>query len=66
MNVGKNITCGKKERGSNIIFPIILILLKKIKWGEWLGDGNFKKENQDLNFKTNGEDYRVVGNFIHP
>ena len=42
----------KKERGSNIMFPIILRLLGRISSGE--GDGNFGEEN------------KVLGKFIHP
>ena len=34
MAVGKNITRGKKERGSNIIFPIIIRLLERLSSGE--------------------------------
>ena len=39
----------KREKGSNIIFPIILRLLGRISSGEeGMGDGNFWEENQDL------------------
>ena len=41
----------KRERGSNIIFPIIMRLLGRISSGE-----------EDRNF---GEEYEVAGNFIH-
>ena len=34
MAVGKNITCKKRERGSNIICPIILRLLGRISSGD--------------------------------
>ena len=46
---GKEKTYKKRERGSNIIFPLILRLLGRS--GE--EDGNF------------GEEYQVVRNFIH-
>ena len=36
----------KRERGSNIIFPIIFRLLGRISSGE--ENGNFGEENQDL------------------
>jgi len=55
-----------RERGSNIIFPIILRLLGRISSGE---DG---KKTGILGKKINiiingvGEEYQVVGNFIHP
>ena len=62
MVVGKKNSVGKRERGSNIIFPTILSLLGRISSGE--KDGNFWGKNQVL---INGgeEEYQVVGNFIH-
>ena len=33
MAVGKNITCKKKDRGSNIIFPIIFRLFGRVSSG---------------------------------
>ena len=59
MPVGTNITW---KRGSNIVFLIILRLLGRISNVE--ENGNFEEENQDLN--VGGEEYKVVGNFIHP
>ena len=43
MAVGKNITWNKE---SNIFFPIILRVLRRISSGE--EDGNFGEENRDL------------------
>ena len=74
-SVGKNIKWGRGEgniiavgtniekwdKGSNIIFPIILRLLGRISSGE--EDGHFWEENQDLNNGC-GEEYQVLGNFI--
>ena len=60
MAVGKNITWKKRERGSIIIFPIILRLLGRIsrgeerKWTKILG----KKINIFKN--GDGEEYQVV------
>ena len=54
---------GKKGKGSNIIFLIILRLLGRISSGE--EDGNFGKENQDFKNEVR-EEYQLIGNFIHP
>ena len=55
----------KGKGGSNIIFPLILRVLRKSS-GEMNDEhGNFGEENQDL--KTGGgEENQVIGNFIHP
>ena len=54
----------KRERGSNIIFPIILRLIGRIS--SWEGNGNFGEEGQVVK-KTGGwEEYRVVWNSIQP
>ena len=64
--VGKNITWKKGERESNIILPIILRLLGRLSSGtKRKGDENFGEENQGLK-NGGGEEYQVVGNFIHP
>ena len=63
MALEKNITWKKKERGSNIIFLIILRLLGRISSGE--EEGNFGKENQDFKNEVR-EEYQLIGNFIHP
>ena len=50
---GQDITCRKRERGSNIIFPIILTLLRRISNGEeGKGRNILGEESQD--FKTSG------------
>ena len=49
MALGNNITCKKRERGSDIVFPIILRLLIRISNGE--GAENFDEENQDSKIK---------------
>ena len=54
----------KKERGSNITFPMILRLLGRISRGKggtelWGSKSIFKK----WGFQ---EEYLVAGNFIHP
>ena len=38
---------------------------KNIKWVKGEGDGNFGGENQDLKRYGVGEEYQVVGKFIH-
>ena len=39
----------KRERGSNIVIPLILRLLGRISSGKkGEGDGNFREENQDF------------------
>ena len=52
----------KKERGSKIIFPIILRL-------EGISSGGEEKRTDILGKKIKnrrGEEYQVIGNFIHP
>ena len=39
--------------------------MKNIKWGSGADDGYFGEENQDIK-KWGGEEYQVVGNYIHP
>ena len=53
----------KKERGINIIFPIIIRLFGRISRGK--GRLNFGEANQYLK-NGGGEEYLVAGNFIHP
>ena len=57
----------KRERRSNIIFPKILRLLPlgRISRGEGGQDGHFWEENKAFK-KWGGEEYQVLGNFIHP
>ena len=56
----------KRERGKQYHLPYnIEGVGKKIKWRKEDEHRNFGKENQDL--KTwGGEEYQVIGNFIHP
>ena len=52
----------KRERGSNIIFPIILELLGRILIGE-----KGKETGKIKIFKRmDGAENQVLGNFIHP
>ena len=48
-----------------MIFPKcnIKAIGKNIKWGK--GDGNVGEENKDK-INGDGEEYQVVGSFIHP
>ena len=63
MAAGKNITW---EKGNNIIFPIILRLLGRIL-SEENGKGTEISGKKIKMFKNGvGEEYHVVGNFIHP
>ena len=50
MIVGKNVTWKKREKGSNIIFPIILRLFgKNIKWGKGKRTENFRGRKSRFN-----------------
>ena len=67
MVVGKNIKWEKREKGSNIIFAIILMLLGRISSGEERkGTEILGKKNQDLKKNGDGEEYQAVWNFIDP
>ena len=59
---GEKYNVEKRERGSNITFPIILRLfgMEEGKNGE-----KFGQENHDLE-NGGGEEYQVVENFKHP
>ena len=53
------------DRGRNdIIFPIISRLLRRTSSGD--DAGNFGQEIQDLKKNKVEEEYKDVGNFIHP
>ena len=56
MAAGEKLTL-KRERGSNIIFPIILRLLKILSKGE--GNGKFWEENHDLKKLGVGKDMKL-------
>ena len=55
----------KGERGSNIIFLIILRLLGRISCGERGRDG-FSEENFRFPKNGRGQEYKVVGNLYIP
>ena len=54
----------KRERGSNIIFPVIIGQFGRKSSGE--EDGNFGEENQDLKKKWGWGRISSCRNFIHP
>ena len=58
---GEEYNVEKRERGSNII---LLYNIEEYQAGKRERGRNFEEENQDL--KCGGEEYQVVGNFIHP
>ena len=59
---GEEYNVEKRDRGSNIIYSLILRLLGRILSGE----ENFGEENQDFEKNGDGEEYQVVRNFIDP
>ena len=62
--MGKNIV--KRERGKQYHLPYDSKAVgKTIKWGRGEGNGNFWKILKILK-NEDGEEYQVVGNFIHP
>ena len=57
----------KRERRSNIIFPLILRLLGRLSSVERGGRGRtFLGRLSRFKINGGGEEYQVVGNFIHP
>ena len=65
--LGEEYNVEKRERGSNIIFPLILRLFRRISSGEeGKGFGNYEEENKALKMNWGGEEYQVEGNFINP
>ena len=63
MAVWEEYNLEKRERGSNIIFPIILRLLGRISGG---GKGKGTEKKIKIRKNLSGEEYQVVVNFIHP
>ena len=63
MAVGKNVMWGKGKQYH--LFYNVKAVGKNIKWEKEEGDGNFGEENQYFK-KWGGEEFKVVGNFIHP
>ena len=62
---GEEYIMGKRERGSNILFPTLLTLLGIISRGE---EGKWSEIfGKKIKILKNGfgEEYQVVGNFIH-
>ena len=66
MAMEKNIKWEKSERGSNIISPIISWLLGRRSNGK-VKRGQELWRRKTICYKNgDGEEYKVVGNFIHP
>ena len=66
MAVGKNIA-RKKGKGEAILSSLKYSGCLEENQAGKIGRGrNFLGRNQDLNKLGDGEEYRVIGNFIHP
>ena len=63
---GEEYNVEKRERGSNIIFPIIMRQLGRISSGEKGKEMEISGMKIKIKKNGGGEKYQVVENFIHP